>query len=174
MRLRIGRLPVCRQARSNPRGNGDLGGTIQCRPGSQRVYIVSPMYDLSVLNRDDRDEPVVIGRTTGENPSVYFVLKDHDATILSAMYNKCIAGVKFDGLAVSGEAGHQISSSLNRYRPAREVVAGLEDYAIVDRIEIVFPINQLTQTSQDDFKEWIQGFENTVFRFFHWQLLGVR
>ena len=28
------------------------------------------MYDLSVLNRDDRDEPVVIGRTIGENPSV--------------------------------------------------------------------------------------------------------
>ena len=78
--------------------------------------------------------------------------------------------MKFDRLAVSGEAGHQIGSSSNRYRPTREVVAGLEDYTIGDRIETMFPINQSTQASQDDLEEWIQGFKNSVFWFFHKQL----
>jgi hypothetical protein len=27
---------------------------------------------------------------------VHFVLKDHDATILRAVHNKCVAGVKLD------------------------------------------------------------------------------
>jgi hypothetical protein len=38
-----------------------LGRAIQRCPGSERVHIVSPMDDFSVLNRDDRDEPIVIG-----------------------------------------------------------------------------------------------------------------
>ena len=45
------------------------------------------------------------------------------ASILSAMYNKCIAGVKFDWIAISGEAGHQIGPSSNRYRPTRDGIA---------------------------------------------------
>jgi len=54
------------------------------------------MNDFSVLNRDDRDESVVIGRTARKNPAVHFVFEDHDATILRAMHNKCVAGVKLD------------------------------------------------------------------------------
>jgi len=77
------------------RGDRNLRGTIQRHPRRQRAHIVSPTYDLSVLNRDDRDEPV-IRRTIEQNPSVYFVLKNDDAAILSAMYKKCIAGVAFD------------------------------------------------------------------------------
>jgi hypothetical protein len=73
---------------------------------------------------------------------VHFVLKDHDATILRAMHNKCIAGVKLDGVAVSGEARHQTSSSSNRHGPAREVIAGLEDRVFGKRIKIVLTVNE--------------------------------
>jgi hypothetical protein len=54
------------------------------------------MRDLSFLNRYDRDEPVVIGRAGRKNLAVYFVFEDYDATILRAMHNKCVAGVKLD------------------------------------------------------------------------------
>src|ERR1700730_352771 len=83
-----------------------LTGTVLCHPGSQRVHIVSPMNDLSILDGDDRDEPVVIACATGENSSVHFVLQDHDATILRAMHNECIAGVELDRHAVSRESSH--------------------------------------------------------------------
>ena len=68
--------------RERTQGQQKLGDSIQRLPGSQRVHIVSPMHDLSVHNRDDRDELVVTGRTTGENPSVYLVITIGGACIL--------------------------------------------------------------------------------------------
>ena len=65
------------------------------------------MDDLSVLNRDDRDEPIVIGCATRKNLAVHVVLKDHDATVLTAVHNKRVAGVQLDRLAVSREVRHQ-------------------------------------------------------------------
>jgi hypothetical protein len=56
---------------------------------------------------------------------VHFILDD--PTVLRAVHNKCVAGVKLDRLAVSGEASHQIGSSLNRQRPTGEVIAELEE-----------------------------------------------
>ena len=35
------------------------------------------MNDFPVLNRDDRNKPVVVGRTARENLPVHFVFKDH-------------------------------------------------------------------------------------------------
>jgi hypothetical protein len=132
-----------------------LGDTIQCRPGRQRVHVVSPTYDLSILDRDDRNEPVVIARPVGEDASVYFVFKDDHATIPSPVNNKCIGGVKLDRFAVSREAGHQIGSSSDRRGPTRKVIAGFEDYVIGERVEIVFAINQPVQASEDDLEERI-------------------
>ena len=59
----------------------ELGDVIQGHPGGQRVHIVSPMYDLSVLNSDDGDEPIVVRRTRRKYLSVNFVFEDHNATI---------------------------------------------------------------------------------------------
>ena len=61
------------------------------------------MDDPSVLNRNDRDKPVVVGCAARKNLAVYFILEDDDATILAAMDNKLVAGVKLDRLAVSGQ-----------------------------------------------------------------------
>src|ERR1700728_4403041 len=131
------------------------------------------MDDLAVLNRDDRDESVVIGCTTRNNPAVHFVLKDHDTTILSTMYNECIARVKLDRLPVSGKAGDQTGASSNRYSPTREVITGLEDRVIGKRVEIMFASHESAQAFQDNFEEWIQGFKGFVLGSRHHQLLSV-
>src|SRR5437879_6811089 len=100
------------------------------------------MNDFSVLNRDDRDESVVIGRTARKNFAVHFVFEDHDATILRAMHNKCAAGVKLDRLAVSREDSHQIGSSSNRQRPTGKVISELEECVYCHRGEIIIHINE--------------------------------
>src|ERR1700730_16718710 len=100
------------------------------------------MRDLSVLDRDNRDESVVIGGTIRQNPSVHFIFEDHDATVLRAVHNKRIARVKLDRLAVSGEASDQIGSTSNCHRPTREVIAELEECVFGNRIEIMIAINK--------------------------------
>src|ERR1700681_3767082 len=100
------------------------------------------MDDLSVLNCDNLDESVVIGTTIRKNPSVHLVLEDHDATIPRAVHNKCVAGVKLDRLAVSGEASHQIGSTPNFQRPTGEVIPGLEECVFGNRIKIMIAINK--------------------------------
>src|ERR1700757_769464 len=98
------------------------------------------MNDFSVLDRDDRNEPVVVGRAARENCPVHFVFEDHDATILRTMHNKRVAGVKLDRFSVSREASHQIGSSSNRQRPTRETIAELEACVFGNRVEIVVTI----------------------------------
>src|ERR1700687_2310644 len=100
------------------------------------------MHDLSFLNRYDRDEPVVIGHASRKNLAVHFVFEDHDATVLRAVHNKCVAGVKFDGLAISGEASDQIGSTSNCQRPTGEVIKELEVCVFGNRIEIMIAINE--------------------------------
>src|ERR1700674_3638297 len=117
------------------------------------------MNDLSVLNGDDRDEPIVIGCTTRKNLAAHVVLKDHDATILRVVHNKCVAGVKLDRLAVSREASHQIGASSNRDRPAGQVMTRLEDCVFGKRVEIVFAINEFRYALHDDSEERIESFK---------------
>ena len=102
------------------------------------------MHDLSVLNCDHRDESVVIGDSIRKNSSVHFVLEDHDTTVLRAVHTKCIAGVKLDRLAVSGEASHQIGSTSNCQRPTGELKAGLKEYVFGERIEVMIAIDEST------------------------------
>src|SRR5271170_2598120 len=108
------------------------------------------MHDLPVLNRDDRNEPVVIRRAGRENLSMYFVFEDHDATILCRMHDKPVAAMKPDAVAVPGEGGHEIGAALNRLRPTGKVVAGFINCILGKGVEIVFAVNQSTETFQDD------------------------
>src|SRR5579863_3406436 len=98
------------------------------------------MHDLSFLNRYNRDEPVVIRRASRENLAVHFVFEDHDTTVLRAVHNKCVAGVKFDRLAISGEASDQIGSTSNCQRPTGEVIEELEACVFGNCIEIMIAI----------------------------------
>src|ERR1700721_1437172 len=112
-----------------------LGGTVQRCPGSEGVHVVSPMHDFSTLNCHDRDEPVVIRLTSRKYLAMHFIFEDYDTAILRVMDNKGIARVKLDRPPISGEAGHQIGSPLNRHRPTWEVIAGLENCVFGKRIE---------------------------------------
>src|SRR5579862_9542533 len=100
------------------------------------------MNDFPVLNRDDRNEPVVVGRTARENLPVHFVFEDDDATVLRTMHNKRVARVKIDCLAVSREAIHQIGSPSNRQRPTGKVISELEKCVFANRVEKMVAINE--------------------------------
>src|SRR5437667_4336571 len=123
------------------------------------------MDDLFVLNRDDRDEAVVIGCSTRKNRAVHFVLENHDATIPGAVHNKCVAGVKLDRLAVSGEACHQIGASSYRRRPAGKVIARFEECVFGKRVEIVFAVNKSPQAWHDDSEKGIESFKHSYWAF---------
>src|SRR5260370_18867473 len=109
------------------------------------------MNDFSVLNRDDRDESVVIGRTARKNLAVHFVFEDHDATILRAMHNKCVPGVKLDCLPVSREASHKIGSSSDRQRPTGKVISALKLCVFGNRVEIMVAISESPLAFHDGF-----------------------
>lgn len=100
------------------------------------------MDDLSVLDRDDRNEPIVIGYASRENLAVYFVFEDYNATILSMVYNKSVGRVKSDVVAISGELSHQISSTSNRLGPPWKAIAKVEKCVIRNRVEIMLAINE--------------------------------
>src|SRR5258707_2395603 len=102
------------------------------------------MNDFSVLNRDDRNEPVVVGRTARENFSVHFVFEDHDTTILRTMHNKRVAGVKLDCLAVSREASHQIGSASNCQRPTPKTKSEPHECAFGNRVALTVRTNKST------------------------------
>ena len=121
------------------------------------------MDDLAVLNGDDGDEPVVVGRAGCENLAVYFVFKDHDAGVLTAVYDESVTGVNADGFAISGEAGDEIGASSNDERPAREVITGLEDCIVGKRVEIMLAIDEPAQALHDNFKERIHGLVSWIF-----------
>jgi hypothetical protein len=48
------------------------------------------MDDLSVRDRYDGNEPVVVGRASREDLAVYFVFEDHNATVLSLVHNESV------------------------------------------------------------------------------------
>jgi hypothetical protein len=73
---------------------------------------------------------------------VHFIFEDHDATVLRAAHNKCVARVKLDRLAISGEANDQIGSTSNCQRPTGEAIAELEECVFGNRIEIMIAIDE--------------------------------
>jgi len=96
---------------------------------------------------------------------VHFVLENHDTTVLTAVHNKCVAGVQLDRLAVSGEACHQIGAPSYRRRPAGKVITRFEERFFGKRVEIVFAVNKFPQAFQDDFEKGIESFKPFVLSF---------
>src|SRR6516162_118694 len=129
------------------------------------------MDDLSVLNRDDRDEPVVIRCSTRKYRAVHFVLENHDPTIPRAMHHQCVSGVKLDCLAISGQACHQIGASPYCWRPAGKVIARFEEYVFSKGVEILLAVNKSLQAFEDDSEKGIKSFKRFVLGFCHKQLL---
>jgi hypothetical protein len=70
------------------------------------------MDDLFVLNRDDREEPIVIGCATRKNLAAHVVLKDHNAKYL---FYLLVREVNFQAVTLVRFIG------LTNRRPFREV-----------------------------------------------------
>ena len=97
------------------------------------------MHDFPFLDRDDRDEPVVIGHPGCENRAVHVVFEDHDAIILRAVHKKPIGGVKLYGFAVSRKLIHQSGSPANCPGPTGKVVAEIKKGIIRNRLAVDEP-----------------------------------
>jgi hypothetical protein len=60
---------------------GDAGRTVD---------VVSPMHDLSVANRDNGEEPVVVRHTRRQDSAVHFAFEDHDAPVVGMVHLKLV------------------------------------------------------------------------------------
>jgi len=115
------------------------------------------MHDFPFLDRDDRDEPVVIGHPGCENRAVHVVFEDHDAIILRAVHKKPIGGVKLYGFALSRKLIHQNGSPANCPGPTGKVVAEIKKGIIRNRVEEVLAVDEPGQSYQHNVKERIRG-----------------
>jgi hypothetical protein len=106
---------------------------IQRHPRDKRVHVVPPVDDLLVLDRDDGDEPVVVGHARRDDPAVHLVLQDYDARILRAVNDEPAGGVEPDVVSVARELVHQARSAPNDPGPTREVVEELEEGVLVSK-----------------------------------------
>src|SRR5580704_16079377 len=100
----------------------DLPTAVQRQPWSERVHVVPPVHDLPVLDRDDRDEPVIVRRTRRHDLAVHRVLEDDDAPVLRAVHDEPVGRFEPDVVSVAGERTHQAGATSNHHRPTREVV----------------------------------------------------
>jgi hypothetical protein len=100
------------------------------------------VHDLSVVDRDDGEEPVVVWNACRENRTVHFAFEDNNTAVLSMMHDKLISRMQPDIVAIPGKLSHQIGPSLNRSRPTRKVIEKLEKSLIGNRVEIMLAINE--------------------------------
>jgi hypothetical protein len=84
-----------------------LGDPVQRPPCGERIHVIPPAHDLAILNRGDRDKPVVIGRIGGEYLAMHFVLEGHDTAVLGRIRDQRIAAIKPDVVTVSRIERHE-------------------------------------------------------------------
>src|SRR5258708_14133180 len=73
----------------------------------QRVHIVPPLHDLSALDGNDRNEPVVVWGAGRDNLTVDIVFDDDNARRLRSMHDELISPVKYDLVALARVACNQ-------------------------------------------------------------------
>src|SRR5580692_3939367 len=106
--------------------DGGLSIAVKGLPCGKRVHVVSPTDNLSVLDGDDGDKPVVIGSAGFQSLAVNLVFQNNDAIFLVMMNDKVIAFVNLDAVAIPGISGYQILAPTNLLRPTGETVEKLK------------------------------------------------
>ena len=103
-------------------------GARQGRPYRQGIHVVVPAHDFAVLNKDDRDNPVVVvGSARLERLAVNVTLESHDPTVRWRMHHRRIAALKSDAVVVVGIERHEVRSAPHLLRPVGHAVAKLEE-----------------------------------------------
>jgi hypothetical protein len=107
-----------------------LAASQRC-PRGQRIHVVAPAHDLAVLNKSDRDKPVIVGGAGLDYLAVDFVFEGHNVTVCGRMRSQRIAALKQD--AVQAPIGDpftwqylRIRCQLKQLSPAREPLQGGE------------------------------------------------
>src|SRR5207249_8272875 len=70
--------------------------------------------DFAICDRHDRDESVLVGRTTADDAPMDLVLDDDDTSIVAAVHDKSVATVQNDAFAVAAIESHQCVATLDR------------------------------------------------------------
>src|SRR5271163_2299973 len=98
----------------------------QCSPCRQRIHLVAPAHDLAVLNKSDRDKPIIVGGAGLEYLAVNLVFEGHNAAIRRRMRGQRIAALKNNTVAVPGKERHEVCPTSYRLRPTRHQVTKFE------------------------------------------------
>src|SRR5580700_6247242 len=112
-----------RPSRGSPWLSGRLG---QCRPCGERVHVIPPAHDFAVLNRGDRDKPVLVGRIGGDDLPMHFVFEGHDTTVIGRMHEQRVASIESDVVPVVGIERDEVVAASYYPRVARKFVAELK------------------------------------------------
>src|ERR1700722_16402405 len=100
--------------------------TSQRCPRRQRIHVVAPAHDFAVLNKGDRDKPVIVGGAGLEYLAVNLVFEGNNVPIRGRMRGQRIAALKQDVVAVPGIKRHEVYTTSYRFRPTRHVVTKFE------------------------------------------------
>src|ERR1700676_3563175 len=88
-------------------------------PRRQRIHVVAPAHDLAVLNKSDRDKPIIVDGAGLEYLAVNLVFEGHNVTIRGRMRGQRIAALEEDAVAVPGIERHEVCATSYRLRPTR-------------------------------------------------------
>ena len=94
--------------------------------GGQGVHIVPPSHDLAVLDRNDRDEAVVVGGTVPDYFAVYLVFDNHDTGILRSVRNERIRAMQDDVVAIAQIERYERLTAIKSLGPSWENISKLE------------------------------------------------
>jgi hypothetical protein len=117
----------------------------QCVPGRERIHVISPMRDLSLLELNDRAKPIAVIYARREDLPMDLVFDDDDAAVACLVDDQLIGTLKGDVVDVAPERGHQVGPPLNDARPPRDVVEDFIDDVVDDDVEEVLAIDEIAQ-----------------------------
>src|SRR6266481_3870568 len=113
------------------------GRLVQRCPCGERIHVISPAHDFAVLNRGDRDKPVVIGRISGDYLPMHFVFEGHDPTVLGRMHEQRIASIESDVVPISGIERYEVVAASCYPWPARKFIEKLKYHVVGEGVKIV-------------------------------------
>jgi len=99
------------------------------------------VHDLSVLDGNDRDEPVVVLGAGRQNLTMDIVFDDDNARVLRSVHDELISAVEDDVVAVARIECHQGVTTTNCLGPSGEMISKFKLRVIDDGVEIVVAVD---------------------------------
>jgi len=120
--VRTGMEPVWRGAFRGSSTSTPFLFAVERLPCGKGVYVISPANDLSILDRDDGHESVVIRSARFDGFAMNLIFQNDHAAFLVVVNCKPITFFKNDVVTVTRVGGNQIFSPVNHFRPTGEAI----------------------------------------------------